>query len=123
MTKLKNADTRVTVYYLKKIRKGFGFTHKQFIDYCILCGCDYTDTVKGIGPKTAYTLLSKHGSIKKIPQCKGYKYKSARRIFRDKKYSKIKLPDQRSLRSSKVRKMMKKTSIKPVLMEKRLKQI
>lgn len=123
MTRLKNSDTRVTVYILKKIHKGFGFSHRQFIDYCILCGCDYTNTVKGVGPKTAYTLLSKYGSISEIPVCKGYKYKSARRIFLDKNCEKIKLPGQRSLRASKVRKIMSKTSIKPELMEKRIKKM
>lgn len=25
-------------------------TMEQFIDLCILCGCDYTDSIKGIGP-------------------------------------------------------------------------
>merc|ERR1712048_1002779 len=25
-------------------------TMDQFIDFCILCGCDYCDTIKGVGP-------------------------------------------------------------------------
>jgi flap endonuclease-1 len=27
---------------------------EQFVDLCILCGCDYCDSVRGIGPKKAY---------------------------------------------------------------------
>lgn len=37
----------------KKAVEGLGLTHDQFVDLCILLGCDYCDTVKGIGPKTA----------------------------------------------------------------------
>merc|ERR1712060_708583 len=41
-------------------------THAQFIDICILCGCDYCDSIRGIGPKTAVTLIKKHGSIEEV---------------------------------------------------------
>jgi flap endonuclease-1 len=27
---------------------------EKFIDFCILSGCDYTDTIKGVGSKTAF---------------------------------------------------------------------
>jgi flap endonuclease-1 len=37
----------------KKAVEGLGLTHEQFVDLCILLGCDYCDTVRGIGPKTA----------------------------------------------------------------------
>jgi flap endonuclease-1 len=35
----------------------------QFIDMCILCGCDYSRTIRGVGPKKAYQGISKYGSI------------------------------------------------------------
>jgi len=38
----------------------------QFIDFCILCGCDYCDTLKGVGPSTAIKLLIQHGNIEQI---------------------------------------------------------
>ena len=34
-----------------------------FIEFCILCGCDYCATIKGVGPSTAFKLLKTHGSI------------------------------------------------------------
>ena len=37
----------------KKAVEGLGLTHDQFVDLCILLGCDYCDNIKGIGPKTA----------------------------------------------------------------------
>ena len=27
--------------------KGLELTHKEFVDLCILCGCDYTVTIDG----------------------------------------------------------------------------
>jgi len=35
----------------------------SFIDFCILCGCDYCGTIRGIGPNTAFKLIKTHGSI------------------------------------------------------------
>merc|ERR1719313_3244052 len=38
----------------------------QFIDFCILSGCDYCDTLKGVGPSTAIKMLLQHGSLEKV---------------------------------------------------------
>ena len=38
----------------------------EFIDLCILCGCDYTHTIGGMGPKTAYTMLKEHETIEGV---------------------------------------------------------
>ena len=35
----------------------------QFIDLCILCGCDYVNNIRGIGPVTALKLIIKHKNI------------------------------------------------------------
>lgn len=40
----------------------------QFIDLCILLGCDYTDTIDGIGQKKAWDLIKKFESIEEIIQ-------------------------------------------------------
>lgn len=48
------------------IIKGLGLTDEQFVDLCILCGCDYCPSIKGIGKKTALKLIKEHGSIEKI---------------------------------------------------------
>jgi flap endonuclease-1 len=41
-------------------------TEDEFIDLCILLGCDYSVSIDGIGPKTAFKLIKEHGSIEKI---------------------------------------------------------
>lgn len=38
---------------------------EQFIDICILCGCDYCGTIRGIGPKRALQLISEHKTLEK----------------------------------------------------------
>ena len=45
---------------------GLGINHDQFVDLCILMGCDYCDTIRGIGPKTALKLIKEHGNIETI---------------------------------------------------------
>eukprot|EP00834_Sanchytrium_tribonematis_P000676 NODE_13_length_54415_cov_0.522424.p10 type:complete len:437 gc:universal NODE_13_length_54415_cov_0.522424:43026-44336(+) len=42
------------------------WTESQFRTFCILCGCDYLDNIKGIGTKKAHQLVSKFKSIEKI---------------------------------------------------------
>lgn len=37
--------------------QGLDLSHDKFIDLCILCGCDYTGSIKGIGPKKALALV------------------------------------------------------------------
>ncbi|CAO3633000.1 unnamed protein product [Mucor hiemalis] len=51
---------------LDKVLEGFGFDMTQFIDLCIMMGCDYTETIRSIGPKTAYNLISKHKTIEEV---------------------------------------------------------
>jgi flap endonuclease-1 len=38
-------------------------SQEEFIQLCILCGCDYSETIKGIGPVSALKLINEHRSI------------------------------------------------------------
>ncbi|KAJ3505842.1 hypothetical protein NLJ89_g7206 [Agrocybe chaxingu] len=38
----------------------------QFVELCILLGCDYLEPIKGVGPKSALKLLKEHGSLKAV---------------------------------------------------------
>eukprot|EP00421_Protoceratium_reticulatum_P071971 CAMPEP_0168423858 /NCGR_PEP_ID=MMETSP0228-20121227/34525_1 /TAXON_ID=133427 /ORGANISM="Protoceratium reticulatum, Strain CCCM 535 (=CCMP 1889)" /LENGTH=393 /DNA_ID=CAMNT_0008437833 /DNA_START=71 /DNA_END=1248 /DNA_ORIENTATION=- len=62
----------------------------QFIDFCILCGCDYCNSLKGIGPATAIRLLLQHGTLEnvvaalaeeKVP--KNFRFQAAREFFKE----------------------------------------
>lgn len=46
--------------------EGLNLPREAFIDLCILLGCDYCETIKGVGPVTALKLIREHGSLEKI---------------------------------------------------------
>ena len=50
----------------EKVLTELGLSYDQFVDLCILCGCDYCSTIKGIGPKTALALIREHKSIENV---------------------------------------------------------
>jgi len=52
---------------LDKFLGSCNITRKQLIDVAILIGTDFNEGVKGIGPKTALTLIQKHGEIENLP--------------------------------------------------------
>lgn len=74
---------------LNKLLEDFKMTHEMFIDYCILSGCDYTDTLNQIGPVTAFNLIIKHQSIENFLELNQNKNKdtfdflTARKIFKN----------------------------------------
>lgn len=55
-------NTVVACYY-KDLLKKLEVTEAQFRDICILCGCDYTEKIAGIGHVNAYKIIKKHGNI------------------------------------------------------------
>ena len=59
-------NEKVKEYYLDKVLDGLGLTHQQFIDLGILMGCDYCDSIKGIGGKKGLELIKQYGSIEQI---------------------------------------------------------
>jgi len=69
---------------------GLEMTADEFIDLCILLGCDYCDSIRGIGPKKAVALIEEHKDIEtilenidtaKYPPPENWPYKEARRLF------------------------------------------
>ncbi|ORY41033.1 flap endonuclease 1 [Rhizoclosmatium globosum] len=76
---------------LPKVLEGLGMTMDQFIDMCILLGCDYCDSIKGIGPTRAVSLIKEHKNIetilkhidtKKYAIPEDWPYKEARELFK-----------------------------------------
>ena len=56
----------ITEFHLDKVLEGLRLNMAQFIDLCILLGCDYCDGIKGIGPMRAVNLIQQHGCIEGI---------------------------------------------------------
>lgn len=54
-------------YNLEKVLSGLGLeSHDEFIDLCILMGCDYCDSIRGIAGKKGLDLIRKYKTIEKI---------------------------------------------------------
>ena len=76
----------------KKVLEELKLSNDEFIDLCILCGCDYTDKIAGIGPVRALNLIQKHRTIEKVLENLDpekyripdpFPYKEARRLFKE----------------------------------------
>lgn len=75
---------------LERALEQLNISMDQFIDFCILSGCDYCDTLKGVGPSTAIKLLLQHGSIEKVLETlppekipENFRYQVAREFFKE----------------------------------------
>lgn len=65
----------------------------QFIDLCILLGCDYVDPIKGVGPTTALKLIRDHKNLEGVVEHmknnskftipEDWPYKEARILFQE----------------------------------------
>eukprot|EP01097_Dermamoeba_algensis_P010303 TRINITY_DN7548_c0_g1_i1.p1 TRINITY_DN7548_c0_g1~~TRINITY_DN7548_c0_g1_i1.p1 ORF type:complete len:401 (-),score=115.15 TRINITY_DN7548_c0_g1_i1:148-1311(-) len=91
LTSAESKKLPILEIHLEKVLSGLGLTMDQFIDLCILCGCDYCDSIKGIGAKRAIDLIKKHGSLEKIldsldktkyPLPERFPYDEVRELFR-----------------------------------------
>ncbi|KAI8138100.1 PIN domain-like protein [Fennellomyces sp. T-0311] len=47
-------------------RNELGLTRDQFVDMCILCGTDFSGTIRGIGPVRALESIRRYGSIEDL---------------------------------------------------------
>ncbi|CAF1347650.1 unnamed protein product [Adineta steineri] len=53
-------------FTLSKVLQGLEINFEEFTDLCILLGCDYCDTIKGIGQKRALDLIKQYRNIETI---------------------------------------------------------
>lgn len=83
-------DSEVIEYSLPKLLKKLEITQEEFVDLCILLGCDYCDKISGLGPKRALILIQKHRTIENVvlhinrqtyPVPLFWKYQEARKLF------------------------------------------
>lgn len=81
----------VTVFNFERILEDFKMNHNEFIDMCILCGCDYCPTIPKVGPVRAMKFIHKYKSIENlinsnenitIPEEFKNKYVASRSLFK-----------------------------------------
>lgn len=58
----------VTEINLNAVLEGLNMSLSQFVDLCMLLGCDYCDPIRGMGPSTAFKLITEFKSIEKIKE-------------------------------------------------------
>ncbi|KZC08018.1 Flap endonuclease 1 [Dufourea novaeangliae] len=82
----------VQEFHFDKVLEGLELNHNEFIDLCIMLGCDYTNSIKGIGPKRAIELIKTHRSLENIVENldtkkysipEDWNYKQARILFQE----------------------------------------
>jgi len=90
LRKLKSNSTCVS-YDLNLILADLNLSYSQFVDVCILLGCDYTTTITGLGMKNILKQIHEHKTIEKIIESGKYKvpdtfnYVGARKQFNERK--------------------------------------
>ncbi|KAL0269308.1 UNVERIFIED_CONTAM: hypothetical protein PYX00_007091 [Menopon gallinae] len=76
--------------HLSKLLSELELNQNEFIDLCILLGCDYCESIRGIGPKKAIDLIKKHKTLENIlknidstkyPTPDNWMYDAARKLF------------------------------------------
>jgi flap endonuclease-1 len=82
----------VAEYHISTVLGMMDVTMDQFIDLCILMGCDYCPKVPGIGPTRAFEGIKKYGGMEaflasldpaKNPVPADFNYEGARELFRN----------------------------------------
>ncbi|THU62626.1 hypothetical protein C4D60_Mb01t07080 [Musa balbisiana] len=82
----------VMEFEVSKVLEELELSMDQFIDLCILSGCDYCDSIKGIGGQTALKLIRQHGCIENILENinkeryqipEDWPYQEARHLFKE----------------------------------------
>jgi len=56
----------ITQIHLKELLEGFEMNMDEFIDLCIMCGCDYTHSIGGVGPVKAFKYITDHKNIENV---------------------------------------------------------
>jgi len=55
----------IYIFHLDTILDKLELTMEQFVDMCLICGSDYTDSIPRIGSRTAYKYIKKYGTLEK----------------------------------------------------------
>ena len=59
-------NNRITVYKTEEILNTLEINYDLWVDFCILCGCDYSKRIRGMGPNNSFKYLKECGNIEEI---------------------------------------------------------
>lgn len=66
LTMPESSKEKVVEIHMCSVLESLNLTYDEFVDLCILCGCDYTESIKGVGPKTALKMIRQHKCIEAV---------------------------------------------------------
>ena len=64
----------ISIFDYNKLINDIELNHEQFLDFCVLCGCDYCPVIPRIGNVTAMKLIKTYGNIETILKETSNKY-------------------------------------------------
>lgn len=124
LTKINTSDESVVEIDYSVLIETLGISSQSFTDLCILCGNDYNDNMKGIGPDKGYKLIKTYGSIEEIEEIKDLKtgnnkfdtsilnYKRTRELFKIPDKLEFEIPYCKSANIDKIKEFFLKNNVK-----------
>lgn len=70
---LKRKDI-ISIFTYEQLINDLELTHDKFIEFCVLCGCDYCPSVPKIGNITALKLIKKYKTMNEIVEKSSYEF-------------------------------------------------
>jgi flap endonuclease-1 len=61
-----NSSNNIYTYNVNLIYEKLGFDYDMWVDFCILCGCDYSKRIKGFGPNSIFKSIKEFKNIETI---------------------------------------------------------
>nr|QBK90633.1 MAG: flap endonuclease [Pithovirus LCPAC104] len=89
-------NNNMVIIILRNILNSLELTFSEFVDFCIMSGCDYNTNINLIGTIKSYNLIKKFKSIDNLPENydrTNLNYKKCRELFSYKKLEEI-LPNE-----------------------------
>lgn len=74
LSKLNMFSNTCTLVNYDNILSSLELTSEQFTEFCIMCGCDYNQRLKGVGPVRILKILKKYKSIDNFIKEEGTKH-------------------------------------------------
>ncbi len=66
LNKINTNTSTCTMIDYNKILEELKLTREQFTEFCIMCGCDYNQRTKGVGPSRIFKFYKKYSSFNEI---------------------------------------------------------
>ncbi|MHA1963179.1 MAG: hypothetical protein ACXACG_00530 [Candidatus Thorarchaeota archaeon] len=89
---LQISNSRILRARLEELETHMELDLERLRDLAVLCGCDFHEGVKGIGPRKGVILLQRHGGLLEVLKAKGFRHANredfirAREVFDEPSY-------------------------------------